>query len=294
MEALRQGRTGRTLFPHQGFTFANANRYLGAQHWHDRLSACTTAKFGYSLSRHRHGHGRHTYHLDDGQEIHRALDLLDCAGLCQYRHLFVQRTLRDCFPLFLLRHHGHLRIQQLEKNTESGIVRIAITGPESTGKSALAKELANIFQAHWIPEYARTYLMQKGTSYDFDDVTRIALEQQKLEQEAAKHAALIFCDTDALVCKIWQEYVFEKTAPEVDAWFDVYPYSFTLLCDIDLPWEPDPLREHPDKREELFLRYQDALIKKEIPYGIVKGQGAERLARALQIFKSSGINAPEI
>lgn len=177
----------------------------------------------------------------------------------------------------------------MEKNVDSGIIRIAITGPESTGKSALAESLAQHYYAQWIPEYAREYLRENGPAYSFDDITKIALMQQNSEQEAAKQSGLIFCDTDALVCKIWQEFVFGISAPDIQRWFESCTYTFTLLCNIDLPWEPDPLREHPNQREELFQLYEQHLIQSQRPFGIVSGQGQERLANAIKLLQMSGI-----
>ncbi|MFN4121680.1 MAG: AAA family ATPase [Flavobacteriales bacterium] len=177
----------------------------------------------------------------------------------------------------------------MEKNIDSGIIRIAITGPESTGKSALAESLAQHYHAKWIPEYAREYLQKNGPAYSFDDITHIAMMQQDREQSASKQSDLIFCDTDALVCKIWQEYVFGRTAPLVQDWFEKTTYTYTLLCNIDLPWEPDPLREHPNEREELFILYERHLMQHKRPFGIVNGQGYERLVCAINLLQNVGI-----
>jgi nicotinamide riboside kinase len=54
-----------------------------------------------------------------------------------------------------------------------------------------------------------------------------------------------------------------------------------LLCDIDLPWEEDPLREHPDRRKELFDIYYRSLLNMKVDYVIISGSGDKRLERAI-------------
>ncbi|HNQ83228.1 MAG TPA: ATP-binding protein [Bacteroidales bacterium] len=160
--------------------------------------------------------------------------------------------------------------------------RISITGPESTGKSALAKELAAHFGTVWVPEYAREYLEKLGRRYEFEDIAIIAIGQ--LEQEnrmAAKADQIVFCDTDMLVCKIWSEFRYGHC----DAWLQKivrsHVYDLYLLCDIDLPWEEDPLRENPKERQELFDIYLRELQKMNANFGIVTGTGDQRLRNAI-------------
>jgi len=162
-------------------------------------------------------------------------------------------------------------------------LRIAITGPESTGKSELARALAARLGWAFVPEYARIYLEAHGPAYTQEDIVKIALEQKAMEERMAESSqAPVICDTDMLVCRIWSEFVFgncPKVLKELD---EQSHYDFTLLMDIDLPWEPDPLREHPDKRAELLEIYQNALGKTSRPYTLVSGWGEQRLENALK------------
>jgi len=160
--------------------------------------------------------------------------------------------------------------------------RIAITGPESTGKSLLAEKLANHYQCRWVPEYSREYLEKYGAQYDAEDVLRIAKGQLEREEAAARQINdLLFCDTDMLVVKIWCEVVFGSCPPWIDKQFKEHRYDLTLLCYPDIPWQADPLRENPENREELFQLYKNALDKQGIPFKVVKGMGEARLKNAL-------------
>jgi NadR type nicotinamide-nucleotide adenylyltransferase len=159
--------------------------------------------------------------------------------------------------------------------------KIAITGPESTGKSAIAEGLSKYFNCLMVPEYARAYLQKLNRAYNFDDITEIAKGQAKLEDQVKKSEPFLFCDTDMLVCKIWQEYKYDHCDPWIENAFQTRHYDLFLLCNIDLPWEYDPLREHPDSRIELFTLYESALIKANKPYVIISGEGDTRLKMAV-------------
>lgn len=162
------------------------------------------------------------------------------------------------------------------------MIKIAITGPESTGKSFLAAALAKHYDTLWVEEFARNYLSKIQRPYTFDDVTYIAQQQSLKEIESSNESQkFLFCDTDMLVCKIWQEFVFGKVSNEVEQLFQNNNYHFTLLCDIDLPWEFDPLREHPNKRAELLDLYIYYLNQNKRPYALISGLGEERIKNAI-------------
>ena len=160
--------------------------------------------------------------------------------------------------------------------------RIAITGPESTGKSWLAERLAAHYHTIWVPEVARDYLLELGRAYVFDDIVKIARAQMELENKLADKARkLLFCDTDLIVTKIWSLFKYEKCDPWIEDMARNHRYDLYLLCDIDLPWEDDPLREHPDKRKELFDFYLKELKDLQAPFRIISGTGEERLQKAI-------------
>ncbi len=162
------------------------------------------------------------------------------------------------------------------------MLRIAITGPESTGKSTLAKTLAAHFKSPYVEEYSREYLNKLDREYEYNDILRIAKGQLSKEIEAEVNAnELIICDTDLLVNKIWSEYVFGKCDPWIIEKMHTHKYNLHLLTNIDIPWEADPLREHPHCRKELFDIYVKNLKAFKLPYAIVSGEGEERVNNAI-------------
>lgn len=173
-------------------------------------------------------------------------------------------------------------------------VRIAITGPESTGKSALCRRLAEHFNEPWVPEYSREYLENLGGAYRFGDILAIAHGQFEREMAQLQHARrYLFCDTDFLVTHIWCKVKFNKTHEWINKMASEHPYDFTLLCNIDLPWEFDPLRENPDNRDYLYNLYVEELSKRSIPYAVVEGFGEERFVNAIKILEKQGFYSDE-
>ncbi len=166
------------------------------------------------------------------------------------------------------------------------VKRIAITGPESTGKSFLAEQLSNYFNEPWVPEYSREYLKNIALNYQFDDIEKIAREQLKRENLfLGKANSLIFCDTDFTVAKIWSEEVFGSCSGWVNDMFYKNIYDLYLLCVPDIPWHPDPLRQNPNDRERLFAKYLSALKHINANYYVIEGLGDERLKKAVSFVK---------
>ena len=165
------------------------------------------------------------------------------------------------------------------------IRKIAITGPESTGKSLLAEQLAGYYQTVWVPEYAREYLELLGKPYEEHDILLIAKGQVSLEESKSKDATrFLFCDTELLVTKIWSEVKYKRCAPWILDTLEKHHYDLYLLCDIDLPWQYDPLREHPDRRQYLFDLYHHELQNRRYPFAVVSVTGPARLNSAIEII----------
>ena len=171
--------------------------------------------------------------------------------------------------------------------------KIVITGPESTGKSTLCEQLAAHYKTVWVPEYARKYLEKNGAKYNYEDLYSIAIGQIENE-EGVTNVVLpalqdttisqpIFIDTDLLVIKVWSEFVFNKCDNRVLTKIACREYDLYLLCNIDLPWQDDPLREYPDlkTREKLSHYYKDVLINQDVPWVEISGNYDERLERAI-------------
>lgn len=164
--------------------------------------------------------------------------------------------------------------------------KIAITGPESTGKSAMAIALADHLKTIYVPEMAREYLEQKEGAYDETDLLKIAVLQCTAEDSAAQSKPpFLICDTDMLVMHIWSKVKYGRIHPFIVDQQRRRNYELTLLMDIDLPWEEDPLREHPYEREVLFKHYHDSLKKSGRTFEIVSGTGEHRLQNALEALR---------
>jgi NadR type nicotinamide-nucleotide adenylyltransferase len=167
------------------------------------------------------------------------------------------------------------------------VKRIAITGPESTGKSRLASELARYCQDVFVPEYAREYIAQLDRPYTREDILAIAKGQLKTESDLAGQARrFLFCDTDLIVTKIWSLHKFGTCDPFILENIEKHRYDLYLLCDIDLPWEPDAQREHPDLRQFFFDWYKRELEDYGFPFAVVRGQAAERLQHAVDALQA--------
>ena len=168
--------------------------------------------------------------------------------------------------------------------------KVAIIGPESTGKSTLARYLANRYQGTCVPEYARTYVEQKGTTdVTFDELCEIAKHQIEeiksltaqrsysetvLQAKPVLQAQPVFFDTELLVTKVWFDYAFGQVPEWLNDAIKRYPMDVYLLTYPDLPWIPDPARTNGSDaiRLELFHRYEAEIQALDIPYYIIKHQ----------------------
>jgi NadR type nicotinamide-nucleotide adenylyltransferase len=167
------------------------------------------------------------------------------------------------------------------------IIKITITGPESTGKSLLARQLADHYKTVWIPEFARIYLSKIDKPYNYDDILAIARGQvQSAEAIMPKANKICFSDTELLMTKIWCDVKYGTCHPWIIENLKKQDFDLYLLMDIDLPWEFDPLRENPHQRKFLFDRYKNELDKLGFNYRIISGVGEERLENALSFLKA--------
>ncbi len=181
------------------------------------------------------------------------------------------------------------------------IVKVVVIGPESTGKSSLCEQLANHYKTEWVKEYAREYLLANGTEYSYDNLLEIAKGQFALEKAAIQlvedknttSAAndlpeIVLIDTNMYVLKVWCEFVFEKCHPWILNQIVENSYDLYLLCDIDLPWVKDELREYPDVeiREKLYHHYKDLLINQSTPWVNISGNYQQRVEIAVNAIDS--------
>ncbi len=167
------------------------------------------------------------------------------------------------------------------------VKRVAIVGPECTGKTALSHALAMHYHTEWVPEFARTYIDQLDRPYQQADLLTIACGQLESEERLTTTAnRVLICDTTLLVIKVWSEFRFRLCDPEILRMLKAQHYDQYFLTDIDVPWEEDPQREHPDKREFFLDLYRDELTRLAVPFTTLSGTLRQRLNTAIPIIDS--------
>jgi len=207
------------------------------------------------------------------------------------------------------------------------VKKIVILGPESTGKSVLSEQLATHYNTIWCPEYAREYLLKNGVDYSYDDLLTIAKGQLELEDrceeevrktespgdrkiasESLKNSpnygndssglpdfrssglssGLLFIDTNMYVMKVWCEFVFGKCHRFILEQIVEREYDLYLLCNTDLPWIKDELREYPDlsTRNKLYKMYEDIMINQPVPWIEISGNYEDRLRKAIDAVET--------
>ena len=207
-----------------------------------------------------------------------------------------------------------------------GLKKIVIIGPESTGKSTLCKQLAHHYKTLWVPEFAREYLEKHGTDYSYENLLTIAKAQIELEEQYEKAmgngqwsmvkgqgsivnnesdspltihhspltphhspSSLLFIDTDMYVMKVWCEFAFDKCHNWILNQIAARQYNLYLLCNVDLIWIKDNLREYPnfEIRNKLYRYYQDLMINQGTPWVEISGDYKQRLKKSIDTINST-------
>ena len=185
----------------------------------------------------------------------------------------------------------------------NSIKKIVVIGPESTGKSTLCEQLAKEFDTLWVPEYAREYLLKNKLKYKYEDLRIIAEGQLKLEEEyeaqlkkkiadtngKSSTSNILFIDTNMYVMKVWSEFVFGKCDQWILDKIVERQYDLYFLCNPDLPWVADELREYPDveSRIRLYHIYRELMINQSVLWHDIHGNYTQRFESAVEIIKKS-------
>lgn len=162
--------------------------------------------------------------------------------------------------------------------------RIAILGPESSGKTTLAKQLSEVLNVAYISEFARTYLEEKNGFYEEDDLVFMAQSQYDLWEEAKE--PYLIADTEMLTFKIWSEFKYHRCSSLIRDLIDRQKFDHYFLCSPDIPWEHDSLRENPDDRDQLFELYRQALEDYDFKSTVLSGTPEKRIHTALKIIEN--------
>jgi HTH-type transcriptional regulator, transcriptional repressor of NAD biosynthesis genes len=157
------------------------------------------------------------------------------------------------------------------------IKKICFYGPESTGKSTMAKRMADLYKTEWVPEVSREFVTTNN--FTTDDIRRIGHAQVDRTASKTKTAnKILFCDTDLITTQIYCRYYLNVVPPVLYELEKQITYDLYFLFDIDVPWVPDGLRDLGEKRKEMFDVFKIELDKRGIHYSLVKGGWNEREA----------------
>ncbi|HQR44448.1 MAG TPA: AAA family ATPase [Thermoanaerobaculia bacterium] len=165
--------------------------------------------------------------------------------------------------------------------TARPLLRVAVVGPESSGKTTLAGALAAHFGTAFVPEASRAYYDAKGIVYEIGDILPIARVQTASEEKLSETAnRLLVLDTDLLTVTVWSHVLYGGCPPEAEAMAAAQRVDLTLLLLPDLPWTYDPQRCHPElsQREDFFGRLRTGLTRLGRRTVVVGGDGAARFA----------------
>lgn len=164
------------------------------------------------------------------------------------------------------------------------MLKIVLIGPESTGKTTLAKQLSEHYQTCWVKEYARTYIDKLDRPYIQSDLKLIAQGQLLAEAKKEKKAnKVLFCDTDLIVIEIWSKVKYNSCDNWILEQIQQRHYDLYLLCGTDIPWEYDEQRENPNDRDKLFHIYEATLMDYQKKYTKIIGNKAFRFETAIKI-----------
>lgn len=166
------------------------------------------------------------------------------------------------------------------------VKKVVVIGPECTGKSELSAFLAEHFKTGWVPEYARGYIDNLVRPYQESDLLTIAHGQLRLEDEWPRDSnEVLICDTNLYVIKIWSEFKYGHCAKEILEHIKTRKYDLYLLTYVDIPWQDDPQREHPDKREDLYQIYLNEMKSQNVPFIEIRGEREQRRQTAVNAIE---------
>ena len=163
--------------------------------------------------------------------------------------------------------------------------KLILIGPESTGKTTLSIYLAKLYNFDLITDYSRIYLSKTSNSYSYEDLKKIAIQQNQIEKDNGSEKIIV--DTDLLTIKIWSEFKYGSCDPEIEKIISSYDRKkrYYLLLKDDIKWEYDPLRESKNDRSEIFSLHKNLLEKKGFSYSIISGTGINRINNAIKIVE---------
>lgn len=170
---------------------------------------------------------------------------------------------------------------------QNGILKVAVIGAESTGKTWLCEALAAHYKTLWVPEFAREYFNDSDIyNYTLEDLEHIAEKQVELENTYIKEAGdILFCDTGLITLKIWAELEFNVCPQRILDLMKTGTYDYYLITNNDIPWMKDPLRQNKHSRDLIFQMNVAEVQKTKTAHEIIKGKNDLRLNAAIQAIE---------
>jgi len=162
------------------------------------------------------------------------------------------------------------------------MIRVVLTGSESTGKSTLGARLAARYGVELVPEFVRDFAQRKGGSIDFSDHGPIAKGQMALEDEyAARADRLLLQDTDLLSTVVYCRHYFGRCPVWIEQAARERRPSLYLLCEIDAPWIADGVRDRGERREEMQRLFREAVAESGATFVVLEGGLSRRETNAV-------------
>jgi len=169
---------------------------------------------------------------------------------------------------------------------KDGIIKIAVIGAESTGKSELCEALAKHYNTVWVPEYAREYFNHSDIyNYTLEDLVIIAKKQIEAENELLKSARkFLFCDTTLITLKIWAQLEFKQTPAFITDMLGKIKYQHYFITANDMPWVKDELRQNKFSRDSIMRENIKEVNDLNGSFSIIEGLNEQRLQNAKTIL----------
>ena len=181
-------------------------------------------------------------------------------------------------------------MEEALKQIKSNCKKIVLYGPESTGKTTLAIELAKYFDVPWVPEFAREYLQnvwdKEKRVCEPRDLIPIAKGQMELENRLSEETdSILICDTNLFETMVYSKYYYGQNCdPILEKYAKENHYDLYLLTNIDVPWVKDDLRDKPNERKEIFEYFKKTLEKYDKTYNLINGSFLERKLKSIEII----------
>ena len=173
------------------------------------------------------------------------------------------------------------------------LFRVCVTGPESTGKTTLAEQVALFVGTEWVPEASRIYAERVARDLSVADVEPIAREHiaradAAAERVAARKGTALVLDTDLLSTVVYAQHYYAFDSPWLDGEERARRADLYLLCDVDVPWVPDGIRDRPAHRDAMFAMFRDAVAERRVQFVVLRGDWDARWKAARTAVQRAG------